>query len=345
MRYDDSLDQSAEYLRLVIPLCSRHGVATNPINYAVWYEYVCGKNTALKLAIDALAEKGKLLSEEDIEALYMKHVSECDEQTMKRLHLDMRRLLNNLSGLAAQTNDATSRFDDSLQAYEDRLGAEDVVESTVVEIIGGLLDSARSMRRFVSTLQERLHDNKQEVEALRKKLKRVSEEAITDSLTGLCNRKGLFTAIEKAVSNEKQTKQGPCLMMIDVDHFKRVNDSYGHLLGDKVLQFVGKTLRQRIKGNDTAARYGGEEFCVLLPETALAGAQAVADDIRKVLERSRIKRLDNNQTIDGVTISIGVAQYRLGEPVEAFINRADGALYISKQEGRNRVTLEGTQPY
>lgn len=340
MRYDDSLDQSAEYLRLVIPLCSQHGIATNPINYAVWYEYVCGRNTALKLDIDAYAAKGKQLSDEEIEALYMKHVSECDEQTMERLHLDMRRLLNNFSNLATRTNDEASQFGNSLQEYRERLNARDLEKSNVLEIVGGLLDSTRAMRRFVSSLQESLQENKREVEALRKELKRIKEEAITDPLTGLRNRKGLFSAIEKAISDLKRSKQSLCLLMIDVDHFKRINDSYGHLLGDKVLQLIGKTLRQRTKGNDTAVRYGGEEFSVLLPETTLAGARTVAEDIRKVLEQSRIKRLDNNQTIDGVTISIGIAQYRSGESVEAFIHRADGALYTSKQRGRNQITLE-----
>lgn len=340
MRYDDSLDKSAEYLRLVIPLCSKHGVATNPVNYAVWYEYVCGKNTALKLDIDALAAKGKQLSDEEIEALYMKHVSECDEQTMERLHLDMRRLLHSFSDLATQADDEASHFGGTLQDYEARLEDKSLIKSDLKDIIGGLLASTGSMRRFVSSLQERLRENKREVEALRKELKRIKEEGITDPLTGLLNRKGLFSAIDKAVLDEKRTKKCPCLLMIDVDHFKQVNDNYGHLLGDKVLQLVGKTLRQRIKGNDTAVRYGGEEFCVLLPETTLVGAQVVAEDIRKVLEQSRIKRLDNKQTIDGVTISIGIAQYRSGETIETFINRADSALYISKQQGRNRTTVE-----
>jgi diguanylate cyclase len=340
MRYTDSPHQSAEYLRLVIPLFSRHSVAANPINYAVWYEYVCGKNTALKLDIDSLLKHGKQLSDEEIEALYMKHVSECDEQTMERLHLDMRRLLSNISDLATQTDDETSRFDDSLVQYGNRLDTQGLVKNTLKEIIDGLLGSTRSMRHFVSSLQERLHQSKQEVDALRKELKRVSDESITDPLTGLINRKGLFSAIEEAISYSDRMNHDPCLMMIDVDHFKRVNDSYGHLLGDKVLQFIGKTLQQRIKGNDTAARFGGEEFCVLLPETPLAGAHAVANDIRKVIEQGRIRRMDDKQPIDGITVSIGVAEYRPVEPVDAFINRADQALYISKQKGRNRVTVE-----
>ena len=340
MRYKDSLNQSAEYLRLVIPLLTRHGVAANPINYAVWYEYVCGKNTNLKMAIDALLDQDKKLSEEEIQALYIKHVSECDEQTMEQLHMDMRRALINLSDIATQTDDKASRFDNSLVQYENRLEAGGLVKNTLEDIIDGLLDSTRSVRQFISSMQERLQENKQEVEALRKELKRVSEEAITDALTGLINRKGLFSAIEEATSHSDKTSHPTCLMMIDVDHFKRINDTYGHLLGDKVLQFIGKTLKQRIKGDDTAARYGGEEFCVLLPETALAGARAVAHDIRKVIEQSRIKRLDNKKVIDGITISIGVTQYRPNEPIDHFINRADSALYISKREGRNRVTLE-----
>ncbi len=127
--------------------------------------------------------------------------------------------------------------------------------------------------------------------------------------------------------------------MVDIDFFKRVNDTYGHVVGDHVIRFIGASLNKQTKGKDTAARFGGEEFAVLLPETTMDGAHSVAENIRKSIEKAKLVNKANDQPIGQVTVSIGVARYRTNESIESFVSRADEALYKSKQEGRNRVTL------
>jgi diguanylate cyclase len=159
-------------------------------------------------------------------------------------------------------------------------------------------------------------------------------------LTGLLNRKGFSQALDSETVRVSESRN-LSLLMIDIDHFKKVNDTYGHLLGDKVIRFVGMTVKDRIKGKDLAACYGGEELAVLLPETSLAGARSVAEEIRRAMATARIQRLDNGQAIGAITVSLGVAQYRPGETHEALIARADAALYRSKESGRNRVSVEG----
>ena len=142
----------------------------------------------------------------------------------------------------------------------------------------------------------------------------------------------LSTAGEPSVAS-------PCLLMLDIDHFKKINDSFGHLLGDKVIKMVARTLKNQIKGKDIAARYGGEEFSVLLPETELKNAWTVAENIRRMIESMSIKRAHDKQEVCRMTISIGVARYQSDESVTDFIGRADNALYHSKNTGRNRVTV------
>jgi diguanylate cyclase len=127
--------------------------------------------------------------------------------------------------------------------------------------------------------------------------------------------------------------------MIDIDHFKVLNDSFGHVFGDRVIRSVGELLKATVKGQDVVARYGGEEFALLLPETPLPGAQVVAERLRDAVARSRIRRLNSEETIGSITISAGVASYRPGESVATFIDRADAALYNSKTQGRNRVSI------
>ena len=128
--------------------------------------------------------------------------------------------------------------------------------------------------------------------------------------------------------------------MLDVDHFKRFNDTYGHLLGDKVLKLIGRVLKASVKGKDLAARFGGEEFAILLPDTPLSGALSLAESIRKAIEKSKIKRMDTGEAIGNITISIGAARYHSGESINSLIDRSDAALYLSKKQGRNRVTSE-----
>lgn len=339
MRYKDSSSQSAEYLRLAIPLISKHALAANPISYAVCYEYVSGSNPPLIQDVDALLQKEQTLSDAQIETLYVKHVSECNEATMRRLQQDMRELLTNLVDLTTQTGKEALMFDSSLEQYGNQLNADNLTVDTLQGIVDGLLTDTRSMRNSISSMQNRLTQSTNEVDALRIELKKARAEALTDALTGLVNRKGFFNALEEMASKQDNSNCH-CLLMIDIDHFKRINDSYGHLLGDRVIQFVGNTLKKRVKGKDTAARYGGEEFAILLQETTLAGACTVAEDIRSVVEKGRILRLDNKELIGNVTISVGVAQYRSDEPFDDLIRRADQALYSSKSQGRNRVTAE-----
>ena len=123
-----------------------------------------------------------------------------------------------------------------------------------------------------------------------------------------------------------------------------VNDTYGHVLGDKVIRAVAHVLRSSIKGRDVAARLGGEEFAVLLPQTSLLGAAALAEQIRRTVEQGRICRPDGDESIGQVTLSVGVAAAKPGDTLEALLERADAAMYTAKRAGRNRVSVAGEQP-
>ena len=142
----------------------------------------------------------------------------------------------------------------------------------------------------------------------------------------------------------EEDSPGHCLLLGDIDHFKSVNDTYGHLLGDKVIKFVAKVFKDGTKGQDLAARFGGEEFAVLLPDTPLSGATAVAENLRKAVEAGRLRRTDTGEAVRQVTISIGATILLPGEPAGATISRADAALYRAKQGGRNRVEVGELDP-
>ncbi|MGO1162760.1 PleD family two-component system response regulator [Brucella pseudogrignonensis] len=175
---------------------------------------------------------------------------------------------------------------------------------------------------------------------LRQSLHRTITMAVTDSLTGLHNRRYLDTHMPVLLTRATGRERPLTVIMIDFDHFKRVNDQYGHDGGDDVLREFAARLRKNIRGMDVMCRYGGEEFAIVLPDTDLANAAAVAERIRDAVSEEPFLLFGGKHQIS-MTISIGIASLRLmgGDTVEALFARTDAALYEAKKKGRNRIVL------
>ena len=185
--------------------------------------------------------------------------------------------------------------------------------------------------RLKRVLKER--DLTQERVRMMEKLQKL---AITDGLTKLHNSRSFYSQIEVEVDRFNRYKHPLSLLLLDIDHFKHYNDTYGHLEGDKVLVRISQIIRSCLRKLDTAYRYGGEEFTVILPETTCEEAQNVAERIRNAVKAEKFDPETEGNII--ITISIGVTQYSPEEELSAFIQRADKAMYTSKQNGRNKVT-------
>jgi diguanylate cyclase (GGDEF)-like protein len=166
------------------------------------------------------------------------------------------------------------------------------------------------------------------------------ERAIqTDGLTGIANRRTFDRALERAIRQAHRTKEPLSLLLLDLDHFKALNDTAGHQAGDEVLRrFAGILAQAARRPDDVAARYGGEEFALIFPGMSADETEAVVDTVREQIASRILKRRSTNEDLGEVTISAGVAQLRSGEIMAALIERADAALYASKRAGRNRVT-------
>jgi len=165
--------------------------------------------------------------------------------------------------------------------------------------------------------------------------------AALDPLTGVANRRSLIAALDRDVARAQRMREPMALMMVDIDHFKDVNDQYGHPAGDRVLCSVVNVLRQRVRAQDLVGRYGGEEFMVLLPDTGLTGAEQLARELCKAVEESRCPADGVPGPGIAVTVSIGVFGGRLesGDSWDMLIAAADRALYQAKNNGRNRVEV------
>lgn len=340
MRYTQDRGASGEILRLLIQKMAGHPAAFTPINYAVWYEFTTGINPALSREMGSLLDDGKKLDDDTIENLYAKFVSECNVEVQRAIQKDIQQLLGNLAGFTEETDKQAHHFGNSLQAYGDTL-KQNLDAPSLAALISNMTGDTTRMRGSVQSLQSELAASKQQVEKLHQELESAREEALIDPLTGALNRRGFEAKVQNILSDKAATDKGFCLLMADIDHFKKINDAYGHLFGDNVIRAIAGALKSKIKGQDSVARWGGEEFAVLLPETTKSGARAVAEQIRRSIERGKIHRLGTHEQIGGITISIGVAAYTSGGSIVELLDQADQALYLSKEQGRNRTTVYG----
>jgi diguanylate cyclase len=241
------------------------------------------------------------------------------------------------SSMEAASSDANV-FDAKLAAFGEDLSSVSSAEDLTLRV-----DTMRSdvdrMNKSMSTLNARLEASHRTVASLQNALKLAREEASLDALTGILNRRGFDLELARHCRESSDTATSLCLVMVDIDHFKKVNDTYGHPFGDKVIRAVGQAISQLTQRKDVAARYGGEEFALLLPDTSAIEAREVADRIRRAISRGQIKG-SGTESVGNITISAGVAEFARGEDPTSLTARADRALYASKQAGRNQVTID-----
>ncbi len=250
------------------------------------------------------------------------------------------KLQDEIGRIASSLDDAgqsTSSYRNSLTnlASELKLGME---SGDLADLIQRLSAATLEMHRHSTQLEGELKESSETINSLSKDLEETLKAALTDSLTGLYNRKAFDDRLALATAEAAENDGALCLLLVDIDHFKRFNDTWGHQVGDQVLRLVGANLRKNIKGKDTAARYGGEELAIILPETEIENAVRFAEQIRKAIGSMKIVKKKSREEIGPVTVSIGAAQFRHNESPDDFVARADYALYAAKEAGRNRVT-------
>jgi diguanylate cyclase len=315
-------------------------VPPTPENFAVWYAYATGVVPELKQTVDILISNKEEFTQALNGELYQRfgdsgpHLNLLQE-TGDRLQYSVDHVMRYLKTASGDTK----AFGQTLDSYSDKLGASPGGDELSAVVSGLILETQRVAERNRS-LQERLTESSGEISTLRENLEVVRREAMTDALTGIPNRKFFDSRLRTAAKEAMETGDPLCLLIADIDHFKKFNDSYGHQIGDQVLRLVARTLSDSVKGRDTPARYGGEEFAIVLPQTRIADAMVLADQIRKTMMRRRVVRKDTRDDFGSITLSIGASCYRPGEPLAETVRRADAALYQAKHNGRNRVVSE-----
>jgi diguanylate cyclase len=337
VKYEDSIERSAELLRKALPLMTRQAAGLHPVSYALWYDYVAQVNPALRAEVDERLTRDGQLDEASTLELFGRHVAELDTDTARRLAENFQRVLGDVARSAAQAGDQTERFGNSLSRLSQAL--EDTPDGDAQAVAVALADT-RQMQASMQTLQDQLQSSQREISLLREEVRRTRNEALIDSLTGLANRRAFDEQLAARLAESAAgVTPPPCLVMVDIDHFKQINDKYGHGFGDQVLKAVSALMKNQTPDGALAARIGGEEFALLLPATDITAARALSESIRQRIGSARIRRQNSDQVLARVTVSLGVTWHQTDEPSQAFVDRADQALYASKHAGRDRVTV------
>ena len=330
------MEQASLWAGQAMARLGAEGLPPTPPHFTVWYTYCSGQVPELTRAIDQQAATGQPVTPADMEALWQRFFGYDREQRMVRDTGErIQGALTQLVNLLRSAGTDARRYAGALRQFSVRL------DSPELEPLRSLIDVMAAETDLVAQLNHELEGRIQatatEMEELRRTLDSVRREADTDALTGLINRRRFDAVLHGTVSQAALSGRPVCLLMLDIDHFKTVNDTYGHAVGDQVLGLVARMIRERLGTADTAARFGGEEFAAILPDRTIDGALAVAEQIRQEIASRRIVNRSRNQTLGAVTLSIGAARLIPGEMPSALIERADRGLYAAKRAGRNRV--------
>jgi diguanylate cyclase len=224
----------------------------------------------------------------------------------------------------------------SLADAQARLGR--LAEAEQVRVIVSLLIAENERLRLASADDNRkIEASAREIEALQASLRGAEEATLKDPLTGIGNRRLFDTAMQNAVEDSNAHDTPLSLIMCDIDHFKRVNDMFGHHVGDEIIRALAGVIEASVREMDSVARYGGEEFAIILPGTKQQGAKETAERIRLKFRAKQFSIRNTKEKIGQVTASFGVAEHRPGDDVQTFVQRADAMLYEAKARGRDRV--------
>jgi len=320
-------------------LAKMHQISPTPKAYEIWHTYVVGKNSALIKHMDSILRSEGKISDYDFEQIHGEFIS-CKEKNSTHYDVTSSKLNRQMDGILKVVKEYATSSEYFSETLDKNVGilSEDSSPEQVVQTIKDLIIENSAMRDNSTKLMENLSESKKKVQEMQASLKKSQENEMKDALTKMYNRRYFDMMLIEAIADAQQQKTPMCLVMADIDYFKKLNDNYGHPIGDEVLKFVASLLMKNVKGRDTSARYGGEEFGVILPMTEMENAKKLMESIRVQMESANLIMTKGQRSIGKVTASFGIAQFQDSDEPLDLVLRADAKLYEAKNAGRNCVT-------
>ncbi len=311
------------------------GVWPTPLNFELWLHYLGNPEGGLARELKRVLSNGALTEDESerLAAEFLPRARLSDE--IRDAGAQLSRELTSVAGAIAEAQRNQAAYGETLA----EVGQDLTTGGDIRQTIHTLAQATQQVSAENNKLEQRLADSTREVVKLREHLEQVRREAMTDALTKLANRKAFDDELERQCAAAEARGSSLALAVMDIDHFKRFNDTWGHQTGDQVIRYVASVIGRNSLAPRMAARYGGEEFALLFPAEHTQAIQQALEAMRKEIASRTLKRRSTNEDLGAVTISIGLAHWLEGESPACLIERADAALYESKRNGRNKLTV------
>jgi diguanylate cyclase len=319
-----------------LELMREYGIVPTPPNYELWFNYAAGSNLELIDALNTAVEEGRANDQTFAQATHARFFGTAARMgdLGAKLQEEVER---SKSAIDHATKDIETHGKLLAEAAAELARGDTKNVKTVVERVA---EATRAIQSSHTALEEQLATTGHEMDALRQRSESVAAESRIDTLTSLFSRAGFDERLDPMLKEAEYNKAPLCVLVADIDNFRKFNDTWGHATGDHVLRLVAQCFKSNTRERDTAARYGGEEFAVALTNAEVDTAVRVAEKIRQTVESRKIVKRSTGETLGSITLSIGVAQHRPGEAIGETIKRAVGYLGAAKQTGRNRVISE-----
>ncbi|MCF4010745.1 GGDEF domain-containing protein [Rheinheimera sp. UJ63] len=334
MKYKDTMQQATDKAAQVAAFLKHNQLAAHPTNYTVGYEYISGNNNALCQAIEEkLAAKARF-DDFIMAELYNRHLLP-EQQQQEQLLQDVSGMVTRLSGYTDLAAEATEDFIDQLDHTVFKLEQDAM---PMPPALAELKQVTLTYRKQQQQLNQQLVSANQQSHQLRNELEQIKQQRLQDPLTGLYNRVAMQSQVDLWLS--EQPDRQIAAIAVDLDHFSRFNQDYGHLIGDIILSKVATKVRSYVQESGLPVRAGGEQFLLLLPDVDLRTANEIAEQVRKGVEKLRFISAKDKKSLPKITISLGVALYQSSENWYQFLARTDSIMLLAKQRGRNQVASE-----
>ncbi|MDV7103813.1 GGDEF domain-containing protein [Vibrio sp. TH_r3] len=331
-------NKAAQLLKATVPLMIKYQTPTTPKNYELWYTYVEKTKPELNRELDKIIEQYGFCSPSHTETLYQNHITGKRESNIRELKSSLEVLVNQVYLSMQDTLLDTETFEKSVESNVSDLAqidSESISFDDLLSLVQKFVQNSKDVANSAQFFNKQMNTASTEITNLKRELQRVQNDALQDSLSGLFNRGAFDKDLLNYCSSEHHHPVS--LILIDIDNFKHLNDSYGHVFGDLVIKAIANKLQTNCQDGYAAYRYGGEEFALLMPNTTIGDAERFAEILRQSIEKVSIKNKRSGIQVGNISASFGVSTLMAGQSPISIIDCADQQLYKAKNLGKNRV--------